>query len=187
MRRVPAIHEGLVVRQIGTPLTHARFLRRHRGNYGLALAAGGCGVLHALPPSPRSCLPLPTPRLHALPTPPPARPSPQPARPDAPRPVSRATPHAAASRELKFPEVTTPLPGLYRCGDSTTAGIGVPAVASSGAQCATPVQRPPCLATTPWHGSYPPTYHPKVRQRAALGLRAAQGQQQDQDAPVESE
>ena len=31
---------------------------------------------------------------------------------------------------------TTPLPGLYRCGDSTTAGIGVPAVASSGAQCA---------------------------------------------------
>ena len=30
----------------------------------------------------------------------------------------------------------TPLPGLYRCGDSTTAGIGVPAVASSGAQCA---------------------------------------------------
>ena len=79
MRRVPAIHEGLVVRQIGTPLTHARFLRRHRGNYGLALAAGG---------------------------------------------------------SMEFPKVTTPLPGLYRCGDSTTAGIGVPAVASSGAQCA---------------------------------------------------
>ena len=32
--------------------------------------------------------------------------------------------------------MTTPLPGLFRCGDSTTAGIGVPAVASSGAQCA---------------------------------------------------
>ena len=32
--------------------------------------------------------------------------------------------------------MTTPLDGFYRCGDSTTAGIGVPAVASSGAQCA---------------------------------------------------
>ena len=40
MRRVPAIHEGLVVRQIGTPLTHARFLRRHRGTYGPELQAG---------------------------------------------------------------------------------------------------------------------------------------------------
>jgi len=78
-RRVPDIDDGLVVRQVGTPLTHARFLRRHRGNYGLALAAGGA---------------------------------------------------------MEFPKVTTPLPGLYRCGDSTTAGIGVPAVAASGAQCA---------------------------------------------------
>ena len=80
-RRVPAIDEAVVVRQIGTPLTHARFLRRHKGNYGLAIAAGNAA-------------------------------------------------------ELKFPEVATPLPGLYRCGDSTTSGIGVPAVASSGAQCA---------------------------------------------------
>ena len=40
-RRVPNIEDGLVVRQIGTPLTRARFLKRHRGNYGLALAAGG--------------------------------------------------------------------------------------------------------------------------------------------------
>lgn len=78
-RRVPDIEEGIVVRQVGTPLTHARFLRRHRGNYGLALAAGG---------------------------------------------------------SMEFPKVTTAIPGLYRCGDSTTAGIGVPAVASSGAQCA---------------------------------------------------
>ena len=62
MRRVPAIHEGLVVRQIGTPLTHARFLRRHRGNYGLALAAGGCGVHHALrPPHPEAAYPCPPP------------------------------------------------------------------------------------------------------------------------------
>ena len=61
MRRVPAIHEGLVVRQIGTPLTHARFLRRHRGNYGLALAAGGCGVLHAPTPHPEAAYPCPPP------------------------------------------------------------------------------------------------------------------------------
>ena len=80
-RRAPDVEAGTVVRQIATPLTHARFLKRHRGNYGLAIAAG----------------------------------------------------NAAG---LKFPEVTTPIPGLYRCGDSTTAGIGVPAVAASGAQCA---------------------------------------------------
>ena len=84
-RRVPNIEDGLVVRQIGTPLTHARFLKRHRGNYGLALAAGGA---------------------------------------------------------FEFPKVTTPLPGLYRCGDSTTAGIGVPAVASSGCQCANALLSP---------------------------------------------
>lgn len=80
-RRVPNIRDAIIVEQVGTPLTHARFLRRHRGNYGLAIAAG----------------------------------------------------NAAG---LEFPKVTTPLPGLYRCGDSTTAGIGVPAVAASGAQCA---------------------------------------------------
>jgi len=80
-RRAPNVEEGIVVRQIGTPLTHRRYLRRHRGNYGPAIAAGN-------------------------------------------------------SMGLEFPKVTTPLPGFYRCGDSTTAGIGVPAVASSGAQCA---------------------------------------------------
>ena len=67
--------------QVGTPLTHARYLARYRGNYGLAIAAGN-------------------------------------------------------KNGMAFPPVTTPLPGLLRCGDSTTAGIGVPAVASSGAQCA---------------------------------------------------
>ena len=41
-----------------------------------------------------------------------------------------------AGSDIAFPAVTTPLPGYYRTGDSTTAGIGVPAVASSGAQCA---------------------------------------------------
>jgi len=84
-RRAPDVEDGRVVRQVGTPLTHARFLRRHRGNYGLALAAGGA---------------------------------------------------------MEFPKVTTPLPGFFRCGDSTTAGIGVPAVASSGAQCANALLSP---------------------------------------------
>jgi hypothetical protein len=31
---------------------------------------------------------------------------------------------------------TTPIPGLYACGDSTFPGIGLPAVAASGAICA---------------------------------------------------
>lgn len=80
-RRAPKVVPGsAIVEQVGTPLTHARFLKRHRGNYGLAIPAG--------------------------------------------------------DEKWNFPEVTTPLPGYFRCGDSTTAGIGVPAVASSGAQCA---------------------------------------------------
>ncbi|GLC40753.1 hypothetical protein PLESTB_000026100 [Pleodorina starrii] len=35
-----------------------------------------------------------------------------------------------------FPGPTTPIPGLYCCGDSTFPGIGLPAVAASGAICA---------------------------------------------------
>ncbi|KAJ8608495.1 hypothetical protein CTAYLR_005742 [Chrysophaeum taylorii] len=80
-KRAPGLRQKAVVEQIASPLTHARFLRRHRGNYGPAIAAGN-------------------------------------------------------PAGLEFPPVTTPLPGYYRAGDSTTAGIGVPAVASSGAQCA---------------------------------------------------
>mmetsp|Transcript_80955 Transcript_80955/g.158178 ORF Transcript_80955/g.158178 Transcript_80955/m.158178 type:complete len:654 (-) Transcript_80955:281-2242(-) len=82
-RRIPNIRDPGVcaVVQVGTPLTHSRFLKRHKGNYGLAIAAGN-------------------------------------------------------AEGLAFPGLATSLPGFYRCGDSTTAGIGVPAVASSGAQCA---------------------------------------------------
>jgi phytoene dehydrogenase-like protein len=81
-KRAPAVKPGAaVVEQVATPITHARFLTRYRGNYGLAIAPGN-------------------------------------------------------QEGWKFPQVTTPIKGLYRCGDSTTAGIGVPAVASSGAQCA---------------------------------------------------
>jgi len=80
-KRAPLVKPGAAtVEQVATPLTHARFLKRHRGNYGLAIKAG--------------------------------------------------------DTKWKFPEVSTPLPGYYRCGDSTTSGIGVPAVAASGAMCA---------------------------------------------------
>ena len=63
---------------VGSPLTHERFNRRYRGNYGPAIAAG----------------------------------------------------------EGSFPGTLTPVKGLLRCGDSTNPGIGVPAVASSGAMAA---------------------------------------------------
>jgi len=89
-RRVPNVDDAVVVRQIASPLTHARYLNRYRGNYGLAIPAGG----------------------------------------------SAAAAETGAMGAEGFPGVKSPLPGLYRCGDSTTAGIGVPAVASSGAQCA---------------------------------------------------
>ncbi|KAL3791926.1 hypothetical protein ACHAW5_010332 [Stephanodiscus triporus] len=81
-KRSPGVVSGACdVEMVATPLTHARFLSRHRGNYGLAIAPGN-------------------------------------------------------SEGWKFPDVKTPIEGYYRCGDSTTSGIGVPAVASSGAICA---------------------------------------------------
>ncbi|EED93915.1 predicted protein [Thalassiosira pseudonana CCMP1335] len=81
-KRAPAVVKGAcVIEKVATPLTHARFLNRHRGNYGLAIAPDN-------------------------------------------------------AEGWKFPDVKTPLEGYYRCGDSTTSGIGVPATASSGAVCA---------------------------------------------------
>jgi phytoene dehydrogenase-like protein len=81
-KRAPlVVKEDCTVVKVGTPLTHGRFLSRHRGNYGLAIAPGN-------------------------------------------------------EEGWKFPDVITPIEGYYRCGDSTTSGIGVPAVASSGAICA---------------------------------------------------
>ncbi|KAI5661663.1 hypothetical protein M9H77_20986 [Catharanthus roseus] len=67
--------EKCEVKLVGTPLTHQRFLRRHRGTYGPAIEAG----------------------------------------------------------KGTFPGHSTPIPQLYCCGDSTFPGIGVPAVAASGA------------------------------------------------------
>jgi carotene isomerase len=77
-RIIPDIRERVVLELIGTPLTHAHYLRRYQGTYGPAIAAG----------------------------------------------------------KGMFPGTQTPIKGLYRVGDSTTPGIGVPAVAASGILCA---------------------------------------------------
>ena len=84
-RIIPDIRQRVEVEIYASPLTHQRFLRRHRGTYGPALPAGGrlFGVL-----------PLP---------------------------------------EVPQPGVLSPIPKLVRCGDSVFPGVGVPAVAASGA------------------------------------------------------
>jgi len=75
---IPDIKQRVVLELIGTPLTHAYYLRRYQGTYGPAIAAG----------------------------------------------------------KGMFPGTHTPIQGLYRVGDSTMPGIGVPAVAASGILCA---------------------------------------------------
>lgn len=75
---IPDIRERIVLERIGTPLTHAYYLRRYQGTYGPAISAG----------------------------------------------------------KGMFPGPQTPISGLYRVGDSTMPGIGVPAVAASGILCA---------------------------------------------------
>jgi carotene isomerase len=77
-RVIPDVRDRIVLEEIGTPLTHARFLHRYQGTYGPAIAAG----------------------------------------------------------KGSFPNCFTPIRGLYRVGDSTMPGIGVPAVAASGILCA---------------------------------------------------
>jgi carotene isomerase len=81
-RIIPDIRDRVVVELIGTPLTHAHYLRRYQGSYGPAIAAS----------------------------------------------------------EGMFPSTYTPIQGLYRVGDSTMPGIGVPAVAASGILCANTVR-----------------------------------------------
>jgi carotene isomerase len=75
---IPDIRQRVLVELIGTPLTHAHYLRRYQGSYGPAIASG----------------------------------------------------------KGMFPSTHTPIQGLYRVGDSTIPGIGVPAVAASGILCA---------------------------------------------------
>ncbi|NEP82275.1 MAG: all-trans-retinol 13,14-reductase, partial [Okeania sp. SIO3B3] len=77
-RVIPDVRQRITLELIGSPLTHARFLRRYQGSYGPAIVAG----------------------------------------------------------DGSFPGPHTPIPGLYRVGDSTLPGIGVPAVAASGVICA---------------------------------------------------
>jgi carotene isomerase len=79
---IPDVRQRLALNLIGTPLTHARYLRRYQGTYGPAIAA----------------------------------------------------------EQGMFPSCHTPITGLYRVGDSTTPGIGVPAVAASGILCANTLQ-----------------------------------------------
>ncbi|MEM8610991.1 MAG: NAD(P)/FAD-dependent oxidoreductase [Cyanobacteria bacterium P01_H01_bin.105] len=81
---IPDICDRITLKLIGTPLTHQRFLRRHQGTYGPAIAAG----------------------------------------------------------KGFFPGCKTPIKGLYRVGDSTLPGIGVPAVAASGILCANSLVSP---------------------------------------------
>lgn len=83
-RIIPDIRQRIVLELIGTPLTHAYYLRRYQGTYGPAIAAG----------------------------------------------------------KGMFPSCHTPIPGLYRVGDSTMPGIGVPAVAASGILCANTLVTP---------------------------------------------
>jgi phytoene dehydrogenase-like protein len=83
-RVIPDIRQRIVLELIGTPLTHAHYLRRYQGTYGPAIAAG----------------------------------------------------------KGMFPSTHTPISGLYRVGDSTLPGIGVPAVAASGILCANTIVTP---------------------------------------------
>ncbi|MBD2021199.1 FAD-dependent oxidoreductase [Leptolyngbya sp. FACHB-36] len=77
-RIISDVRQRVVLELIGTPLTHAHYLRRHQGTYGPAIVA----------------------------------------------------------KQGMFPGPKTPIAGLYRVGDSTMPGIGVPAVAASGILCA---------------------------------------------------
>lgn len=81
---IPDLRDRIVLELIGTPLTHARYLRRHQGTYGPAIAVG----------------------------------------------------------QGTFPSCHTPIKGLYRVGDSTLPGIGIPAVTASGILCANTLVHP---------------------------------------------
>ncbi|GAP98741.1 phytoene desaturase family protein [Leptolyngbya sp. NIES-2104] len=81
---IPDLCDRIVLELIGTPLTHARYLRRYQGTYGAGIPAG----------------------------------------------------------QGLFPSCHTPIQNLYRVGDSTMPGIGVPAVAASGILCANTIVDP---------------------------------------------
>ncbi len=82
---IPDLRDRATLELIGSPLTHAHYLRRYQGTYGPAADQG------------------------------------------------------------LFPSHKTPIAGLYRVGDSTLPGIGVPAVAASGILCAHQLVSPKTL------------------------------------------
>ncbi|AGY57172.1 phytoene desaturase family protein [Gloeobacter kilaueensis] len=83
-RIIPDLKNRIVLELIGTPLTHARYLRRFQGSYGPAI-------------------------MPAVGT---------------------------------FPGPATPITGLYRVGDTTLPGIGLPAVAASAILCVNSLVEP---------------------------------------------
>ncbi|MBK1732319.1 phytoene desaturase family protein [Thiococcus pfennigii] len=83
-RIIPDIRQRVVLELSASPLTHARYLRRHQGTYGPAITAA----------------------------------------------------------DGLFPSCHTPIRGLYRVGDSTRPGVGVPAAAASGILCANTLVSP---------------------------------------------
>lgn len=101
-RVIPDLRQRITLELIGTPLTHAQYLRRHQGSYGAAIAAG----------------------------------------------------------TGQFPSCQTPIAGLYRVGDSTMPGIGVPAVAASGILCANTLVRPSETAKLLAHVGLRSSAHP---------------------------
>jgi all-trans-retinol 13,14-reductase len=52
---------------------------------------------------------------------------------------------ATAPGQGTWPSCSTPIPGLYRVGDTTLPGIGVPAVAASGILCANTLISPQAI------------------------------------------
>jgi phytoene dehydrogenase-like protein len=61
---------------------------------------------------------------------------------------------AIPANQGMFPSTHTPISGLYRVGDSTIPGIGVPAVAASGILCANTLVSPKVVKsrTLDWGG-----------------------------------
>ena len=149
-RVIPDIRQRAEVAVAGTPLTHRRFLRRDRGSYGPAIRAGEalfpgaragwffvsvgdnawcpllCGGKDDRARSLFLDAVLLSPLLLEV------------------KPIalhwqkhtrSRLSQHTIThAKTIAGPK--TPIAGLYACGDSTFPGIGLPAVAASGAVCA---------------------------------------------------
>ncbi len=98
--------------QVGTPLTHKRFLRRHNGSYGPGIRAG------------EGTFPGPTTPISGAPS--------------LSSTLKRraSVPQGQAFSGMPTDCLTDSGPwgraGLLCCGDSTFPGIGVPAVAASG-------------------------------------------------------